>query len=1107
MTSNKPRTYFLRTRTQSMLADHYDTVPHPKVSECALCSLALTHHSPERILLEYFMNQFLEQERKMVKRKVRPNIKAVSAYRAYRNAKMASLKKMASVCARELRRALMRTGKTNPCLKGRRSGKGFNALTRGKKMKRKGEKEKKREDRKEEEREQRKLNYLINQTELYAHFVLRGEHERLKKTKLEWNDDDGAMKEMDEQLAQFKQEEKKMESGGNETMTIKNITRTQTVPVLKHFKANLKEYQAKGVCWLINLYNQGINGILADDMGLGKTVQTLAFLTYLAEHHNKRLFLIVTPASTLHNWETEIKRFNSNFKINLYIGTDRNVSIRRIPQPLIVLTSYQLIADRKLKRIKYDYLVCDEAQAIKSNKSRRWKNINELRCNNRLLLTGTPIQNSMQELWSLLHFIMPGLFDSHTLFLSWFSNEKSVKKEGLERLHSILKPFMLRREKKDVKNELGTKTEKDVICIMTPLQHALYERVNKEKESENMMMQLRKIVNHPELFMHRENGTGLYCGKDKHVLHLSRRSKSMYRTCLEMMLNEVKTVNSMYGNIRGIKSNDNRRDSTNDLHSNVSTSTASNSCERHSHPANLNYHFVGYKNNGAVSGGVYDSYVEDMSSNGDNNEIDYNNNNNDNNNNDNNNISTISANTPHINSDLVLKRKVEQKNDRDVFKRVRLPDYVEDCTYGISKCCSKDLVRRYTKSDVHLNYLEGLETYSPMHSNRCMVERINGMGVKRCKYNQVNKEFYYTMGGTYEVVTESKYYEKEYNKENTRINVDKNKESGKGVGRGNGRKGKRKNDGNDMVKEIDEDTNGRDGDERIKIPTSSLIKDCKRYGCTEEGKDGDIVEIEGKNQHVRLMNDERVKTGADCKNGVNTNDQIVEIKRCAGANKNYYDHKMMNMLLDDLNYEQFKFLRWNRLLYAQRLYFRGVVCNLVRRAFCSVVNNNNYVMVPEINLVKESGKLIVLDSMLKQMIGRRVLIYFQMTKMIDLFEEYVKMNNYSYVRLDGGVKVSERKRIVNKFQTEDIFLFLLSTRAGGLGINLTKANTVIFYDSDWNPTVDLQAMDRAYRLGNTEDVVVYRLVTANSIEEKMRITAGMKEEIHRLVIDGGEFTL
>lgn len=139
-------------------------------------------------------------------------------------------------------------------------------------------------------------------------------------------------------------------------------------------------------------------------------------------------------------------------------------------------------------------------------------------------------------------------------------------------------------------------------------------------------------------------------------------------------------------------------------------------------------------------------------------------------------------------------------------------------------------------------------------------------------------------------------------------------------------------------------------------------------------------------------------------------------------------------------------------------------------------------------LVSDSGKLTVLDQLLTRLKrnDHRVLIYSQMTKMIDIIEEFMNFRHHSYIRLDGSSKISDRRDMVANFQERnDIFAFLLSTRAGGLGINLTAADTVIFYDSDWNPTVDQQAMDRAHRLGQTKQVTVYRLVTKGTVEEKI----------------------
>jgi len=169
---------------------------------------------------------------------------------------------------------------------------------------------------------------------------------------------------------------------------------------------------------------------------------------------------------------------------------------------------------------------------------------------------------------------------------------------------------------------------------------------------------------------------------------------------------------------------------------------------------------------------------------------------------------------------------------------------------------------------------------------------------------------------------------------------------------------------------------------------------------------------------------------------------------------------------------------------------------------------SNVVLPDKETLISDAGKLQVLDTLLRRLKseGHRVLIYSQMTRVIDLLEEYMWHRKWSYMRLDGSSKISERRDMVADFQTRsDIFVFLLSTRAGGLGINLTAADTVIFYDSDWNPTVDQQAMDRAHRLGQTKQVTVYRLICKGTIEERILQRAREKSKIQKIVISGGSF--
>lgn len=165
-------------------------------------------------------------------------------------------------------------------------------------------------------------------------------------------------------------------------------------------------------------------------------------------------------------------------------------------------------------------------------------------------------------------------------------------------------------------------------------------------------------------------------------------------------------------------------------------------------------------------------------------------------------------------------------------------------------------------------------------------------------------------------------------------------------------------------------------------------------------------------------------------------------------------------------------------------------------------------------LIFDSGKLAMLDSLLVDLKskGHRCLIYFQMTRMIDLMEEYMIFRQYKYLRLDGDTRLEDRRdmvmdwqqryallmhpnSLVPTFYRDDIFCFLLSTRAGGLGINLTAADTVIFYECDWNPSNDAQAMDRAHRLGQTRQVTVYRLITRGTIDQRIVQMAGVKKDV------------
>lgn len=173
------------------------------------------------------------------------------------------------------------------------------------------------------------------------------------------------------------------------------------------------------------------------------------------------------------------------------------------------------------------------------------------------------------------------------------------------------------------------------------------------------------------------------------------------------------------------------------------------------------------------------------------------------------------------------------------------------------------------------------------------------------------------------------------------------------------------------------------------------------------------------------------------------------------------------------------------------------------------VPTQSYVDLPSVEkLLHDSAKLKILDKLLKKLYEEehRVLIFCQMTKMLDILEDFLYFRKYSFLRMDGSTNISERRDLIDEFQkTTEVFVFILSTRAGGLGVNLTAADTVIFYDIDWNPTMDAQATDRVHRIGQTKPVAVYRLITSHTVEEKILKRAKQKQTVQSTVYAGGAF--
>ena len=327
----------------------------------------------------------------------------------------------------------------------------------------------------------------------------------------------------------------------------------------------MRPYQLVGMHWLVGLYENGLNGILGDEMGLGKTIQSIALLAHLRQMNVKGPFMVVGPLSTLHNWHREFKKWAPKMDAMIYHGTKeerramvaqhfRRKSDTNAP---VMITSYEIVIrdSKELKKLGWKFVVIDEGHRLKNMNCRL---ITELKaitgtgtateCN-RLLLTGTPLQNNLPELWSLLNFLLPKIFDDLDSFQAWFdfdfskenSEEQVIKGEMQDsvvtKLHQILRPFLLRRLKQDVELDIPAKHEYLLYGWMSPWQNQMYQSILEQQMSDssgkqirlqNVLMQLRKCCNHPYLFDWPLDGAGRE-SVDEMLVHASGKMELLDR--------------------------------------------------------------------------------------------------------------------------------------------------------------------------------------------------------------------------------------------------------------------------------------------------------------------------------------------------------------------------------------------------------------------------------------------------------------------------------------------------------------------------------------------------------------------------------------------------
>ncbi|XP_045445858.1 helicase domino [Melitaea cinxia] len=726
-------------------------------------------------------------------------------------------------------------------------------------------------------------------------------------------------------------------------------------PVPRLLRHALREYQHVGLHWLATMHARRLNGILADEMGLGKTIQTIALLAHLAlERHDWGPHLVVAPTSVVLNWEMEFKKWCPSFKILTYYGTIKERKLKRVGWTKansfhVCITSYKLVVQdhQSFRRKKWKYLILDEAQNIKNFKSQRWQMLLNFQTERRLLLTGTPLQNSLLELWSLMHFLMPDVFASHTEFREWFAPVAGIAEGShrysdalVRRLHEVLRPFLLRRLKADVERQMPRKYEHVLLCRLSKRQRFLYDDFMsraKTKESLasgnllsviNVLMQLRKVCNHPDLFEPRPVASPLQLPALRyrvpalaHVAAVAERAELAARLGGDLATLEAAGAGAF----------------------------AAHRARHLAPPRRL---------------------VEELPD------------------------APRAAPPRPPPAALRLHLRLVPRTPPSL----RVPPAAPPAAPGAVSAPPRPAPPAPAPPAAPAR---GAAARLETHRRNCL-RRLAAVNERRCwRLPLFGADLRAAVSAGPPVVPPR-----------------------------------------DMAALLDE---MHDIIDRFVICWASCRAAAPQLESGAGG--GGCAGAEG----ARAWRRRAAAAGA----------AALPLARAALA-----------------------------LLHAPA----------ARRA----------VAFPHPRLLQyDCGKLQTLDGLLRRLKtgGHRVLIFTQMTRVLDVLEAFLSMHGHTYLRLDGATRVDQRQPLVDRFNGDPrIFAFILSTRSGGVGLNLTGADSVVFYDSDWNPTMDAQAQDRCHRIGQTRDVHVYRLVTAATVEENILRKAEQKRTLGHLAIEDGHFT-
>eukprot|EP00076_Gallus_gallus_P012810 XP_015131130.1 E1A-binding protein p400 isoform X13 [Gallus gallus] len=828
----------------------------------------------------------------------------------------------------------------------------------------------------------------------------------------------------------------------------------------------LREYQKIGLDWLAKLYRKNLNGILADEAGLGKTVQIIAFFAHLAcNEGNWGPHLVVVRSCNILKWELELKRWCPGLKILLYFGSQRELRAKRQewsePNSFnVCITSYKQLfkGHPAFMKMRWKYLIVDEMQQIKNMTEKHWEALFSLRSQHRLLLIDTPLHNTLMELWTMVHFLIPGISRPYLDFPVKAPNEENQDycHKLVIRLHRMIQPFILRRSKRDVEKQLTKKYEHVLKCRLSSRQKAMYEDVILQPGTQealksghfisvlHVLMQLQRICNHPDLINPRLSSTSYVSETLEYrtaSLVLSALERDIWKESDLSLFDLIGMENKMtHYEAQMLPKQKVTRKLIEEIYSSPPPPARPNPVKLK--PSRL-FQPVQYGQKPEGRTVVFPSTQVQR---------------------------TVTTATVTQQGQVRGRSPIAtvSSNQGSVLQIVSAPgqQYLRPQGPVVMQTVSQAGTVQNALNALGNQHQAGVPTSTTVTQQVCIPGRTAVTNLSSGDMGAVLKPAP-THGQSQETYEEKNRLLKE--------RLDR-------IFSGNERRCSRAPVyGSDLLSIC-----LLTGERRPSQVSDSSWRWAGFVNCCLSSASGSPSDPLREMIQTLFREQESLKEVVD--RALFVLPAAVAAPPClyVANPPPSYSHRL-KVFKHSLKQKAAPHLHQLRRITTPQL-----------------------LQFPDLRLVQyDSGKLEALAVLLLKLKseGRRVLILSQMILMLDILELFLNFHFLTFVRIDEYANHEQRQELMKSFNRDKrIFCAILSSHSRSTGVNLVEADTVVFYDNDLNPVMDAKAQEWCDRIGRCKDIHIYRLVSGNSVEEKL-LKNGTKDLIREVAAQGNDYSM